>query len=109
LGCKQLAPFMQKIEQHYKNSSVVFVSICGDKNKNQWLQSVKGETYASPEIINLFCGGATQEIPVISAYKVLAYPSLVIITSDGAIRNVPTDPRMDNGATMAKLINESSK
>jgi thiol-disulfide isomerase/thioredoxin len=109
LGCKQLAPFMQKMEQHYKNSPVIFVSISADKNKNQWLQSVKGGTYVSPEITNLFCGGAAQEIPVISAYKVSAYPSLVIITPGGAIRNVPTDPRVDNGAMMAKLIEQNSK
>jgi len=108
-SCRQLAPTMLKIEREFKNDGVKFIGISIDKNRGQWLNSIKSGNYVSPDIINLYTLGNGTQNPAIQNYKVHSYPTIVVITKKGQILNVSGDPRYDNGLELRKLITSCLK
>jgi len=104
-NCRELAPFMAKIEKTFQNACIKFIGISVDRNKDGWLKSVNSGIYVSPEIVNLYTGGKGTQSDIIKNYRVSAYPNLVLVSSKGTIINVSIDPRNDDGVELMKQIN----
>jgi thiol-disulfide isomerase/thioredoxin len=103
-NCRQLAPYMVKIENQFVDEQVVFIGIGVDKQKDQWIKSMQSGDYVSPHIVNLYTGGKGANDPVTQHYHVDGYPTLVLISKSGNIVNLKADPRMDNGRELTAKI-----
>lgn len=103
-NCRQLAPYMEKIEEEFKDQPVKFITVSTDKDRQQWLKSVDGGTYVSAASVNLYTAGDGARHPVIKNYHILDYPTLVLINQKGEVFNVPGDPRTDDGKGLKKQI-----
>jgi len=89
-GCMGCANFYKGVlseveEDHWNDSSVVFISICIDANKDTWLKSVESNVYARPNGINLSTGSLGQQHPVANQYSTTAYPATFLIDRNGRI------------------------
>src|SRR6185503_4759935 len=63
-GCQMVAKYMPQVENNFKgDTNIVFVSISVDKNKQQWLKSVKESLYTSPGSIKLYTEGKGADHP----------------------------------------------
>ncbi len=79
-GCANLKRAMEGVWQTYKdNPDVRFVSICIDKDKEQWKRSVLTHEYTEPEATNLYTGGSGKNHPIIKSLQIGAYPKMFII------------------------------
>jgi len=67
------------------NSKVVFMSICIDKEKRTWLNSLEKGGYASMQAINLYTGGLGDQHPVLRQFNVSSYPQPIVINKRGEI------------------------
>lgn len=105
-ACLTLAPFLFKVQKSLINKPVVFISICIDKNKNVWMNSVKEGKYTSDLSMNLYTGGMGKEDQMIKHYGITSYPTLLVIDKSGKLCANGTDPRHDEGANLITLINE---
>jgi len=86
-GCAGCSHFYQdqlsKVEQEFKeDSTIVFITICIDKNKKQWIKSIHSGKYTSPDVLNLFTNGKGIDDDVIKFYNVREYPQPIIVTKD---------------------------
>ncbi|MFC0514616.1 TlpA family protein disulfide reductase [Mucilaginibacter angelicae] len=88
-ACKAMAPRMQAIEKKYANRPVVFITICIDKKRAQWLATLKTNEYTSPLSLNLYTDGKGNEHRVIRDYDVRGYPTFVLIDKDGKLAPKP--------------------
>jgi thiol-disulfide isomerase/thioredoxin len=105
-GCKQMTPFMEEIEERFRDSSnVVFVSVSIDRDLTRWKEGI-GE-YCSSEALPLYTEGKQKDHPVIGQFGISAYPTLVLLNQEGRIVNARApDPRKDEGANLIRLIEE---
>ncbi len=99
-ACKEMAPRVRKLEEKYKNQPVVFISICVDRKREQWLSTLKTNVYTSPLSVNLYTEEKGSQHPVIQNYNVSGYPTFVLIDKNG---NLAPNPNMDEDK-MAELI-----
>lgn len=94
--CTKLNEAMHPIIQKYKNNkNVVFISVCEDQNKEQWIKSIKTGKYTSPENINLYTNGLATEHPLIKFYNFWGAPQQLIINKNGFL--VSTNPPRPGG------------
>jgi hypothetical protein len=92
-GCDGCSSYYQNelsnAERYFEDdSSVLFLSISIDRDRDKWLKSVNENTYSSPtakNVVNLYTGGRGLSSPIISHYKILAYPRPLVISKDGRI------------------------
>lgn len=112
-GCSQLKTAMQGIWEYYKaDDRVKFVSICIDKDKNAWIESVNSIIYTEPEAINLYTGGLGKNHPVIREMEISYFPRMFVV-KDGKIFSAvapwPDSPDVEKGTTkdFVKLIESS--
>lgn len=103
-ACRNLLPFLQTVEEKFSKEPVVFISICTDKNKKQWIQSVQEGKYTSPRTVNLYTEGFGHEHPLLHHYDINAYPTLLLIDQQGKLGDNPVDPRRDKGENLRSLI-----
>ncbi|WP_454801388.1 peroxiredoxin family protein [Mucilaginibacter phyllosphaerae] len=106
-ACRELAPYMKKIEEKFAGQNVKFIGISIDKDRNTWRESIKSNKYVSPEIINLITNGNGNLDTVIDRYKVSSYPSLFLIDKNGKLFNIQNDPRADDGAHLKGMIEKN--
>lgn len=94
-GCVQLYKnALADIEQKYKNdSSVVFITVSIDKDKDTWMQSIKGKIYTSEDAVNLNTGKLGADHPVINRYGVTFFPKTFLIDKTGRILRNTTSIR----------------
>lgn len=106
IGCVQMAPIIQSIENRFVNdSNLLFLSISTDKNWDQWRLSNKDAKYTSGSGIKLYTGGQGDEHPMIKSYNIKSYPSLYLLDIMGNVVGNPLpDPRLDKGLKLTKLI-----
>ncbi|SEM85099.1 AhpC/TSA family protein [bacterium A37T11] len=83
-GCANCMIFYQSelrnIEERYKDDpNVVFMTVCIDKSKDQWLKSVNSGSYTSGHAVNLYTGGTGANSPVILKYNIFGYPQPLIV------------------------------
>lgn len=97
-GCPGCLSYSERLEWYvYKefkdNPDVVFVSISGDRRKDQWLKSVKAGKYTREENINLYTNGMSFDHPWMKYYGFNGGPYSLIIDKNGKIfsGNPPTN------------------
>ena len=108
-GCVQLYKnALAEIEHEYKNdSSVVFISISIDTNKDTWLKSIKTENYTSEQAVNLTTGKIGADHPVINRYGVSFFPKTFLIDKTGRIVCNTTSIR--SKAAFLEILKEATK
>jgi thiol-disulfide isomerase/thioredoxin len=108
-GCRALLPKLAGIEDYFINQPVVFISICIDQSKMQWLSSLKEGKYTSGRSLNLYTGGNGNKDPIVLHYNINRYPTLILINKNGRLMNNPIDPRIDGGNNLIELIRKELK
>lgn len=105
-GCAQMTPALKKVEQQFKdNPNVVFLSISIDKNRDQWINSIKRGKYTTGHSLNVYTGGLGEEHPILKSYNVSSYPRTFILDAEGRIAKYPApNPLADSGRTLSALI-----
>jgi thiol-disulfide isomerase/thioredoxin len=88
-ACKDLAPRMFAIEKKYAGQPIVFITICVDKKREQWLATLKTNEYTSPLSINLYTGGNGYKDAVVRDYDVRGCPSVFLIDKNGKLGPKP--------------------
>ncbi|EHQ30946.1 TlpA family protein disulfide reductase [Mucilaginibacter paludis] len=80
-GCRKFyGDNLSKVESEFKNNKdVVFISVCIDTRRENWLQSINSGHYTSKSVINLYTDGIGIKNPIIENYKILAYPQPIIL------------------------------
>ncbi|GAC1310354.1 MAG: hypothetical protein NVSMB24_27410 [Mucilaginibacter sp.] len=108
-SCAQTAPYLARLEKQFEKNSVAFISICTDKNRNQWIKSIKDGLYTNAYTLNLYTGGMGKNHPVIAHYGITSFPGLILIDRTGKLCEVVGDPRNDNGKRLESLIHQALK
>jgi thiol-disulfide isomerase/thioredoxin len=106
-SCALTAPYLAKMEPEFSKMPVVFVSICIDKDKRKWLESLKEGKYTSSYNLNLYTGGSGKHHPAIEMFNISAYPTLLLIDKTGRLCEPVGDPRSDDTRRLTGLINEA--
>jgi thiol-disulfide isomerase/thioredoxin len=88
-GCAQLYQNVLKQAELKLNgdSSVVFISINSDINRQRWMQGINSGVYTSLSVINLNTNGMGTTHPVISYNKITMFPTLILIDKKGIINS----------------------
>ncbi|WP_316819262.1 TlpA family protein disulfide reductase [Pedobacter nyackensis] len=113
VNCTYLSKAMKPVFEKFKdNSNVVFISVCTDKTKQQWLESLSKGEYTHPQSLNLFAGlGQTENKgtgnQLIKRYNITSFPTVFIIKNGKMFNPKPPDARRDKGAGMIKNIDEA--
>ncbi len=109
-GCYSCGKFSETLEKevinNFNDSSVVFVSICIDKEKDKWLKSLQSGHYSTPRSINVYTEGKGLDHPVVKYYNIQGCPYILLIDREGNIYSA-TPPR--EGKELCSLINEAMK
>lgn len=97
-GCVQLykntlAPIEEILS---KDTSVVFISISIDTDKETWLRSIEGGNYTSSNNINLRTGDAGSNHPIINRYNVSFFPKTFLLDKNGLMYRNTTNIRDKN-------------
>ena len=108
-ACIEVHPKLDSIISMYKDDQIVLISVSIDKDRKKWISSVDKEIYTSKHSINLFTNGAGDSHPIISHYLIGSYPKLILIDKNGKLCDNPIDPRLDNGANLVKLVDQTLK
>jgi thiol-disulfide isomerase/thioredoxin len=97
-GCLSMAQTLKPIVKTFKgNPNIVFATICIDKSRAMWLNSLHNGTYTSIDDLNLFdIGGSSQ---FMKHYNITSYPTLLFISKEGKLVSSGTlDPRINEPA-----------
>lgn len=89
-GCTACAHYykstVSKVEEKFANNDkVVFMTICVDSNKDQWLNSIKKGIYTSSKMINLYTDGKGYDHPACKFYQVTGAPRPILVGKNGFI------------------------
>jgi peroxiredoxin len=97
VGCKLMVPALETLEHHFAgNDKVAFISISTDRSEERFIKSIG--TFSSPGSVHLYTGGEGIEHPVVKAYDIASYPTLVLIDPQGRIITARApDPRSVEG------------
>ena len=95
IPCMQLNAAMKVIIKKYeKNDNILFLTICEDREREQWLKSVATGKYTGAETINLYTNGLGSMHPLMSFYGFVGAPQQLIIDKNGNLVS-STPPRPD--------------
>jgi thiol-disulfide isomerase/thioredoxin len=102
-NCALLNQLMKPIKEYFKKDShVVFISICADRDKDAWINSIKGGLYTDLNSINLYTNGQGMDHKLIKFYNYDGLPQLLIIKSGKIFSSHPPVPHrnLDNGTEL---------
>lgn len=87
-GCKQFyEQSLRSVEAYYHDSSrVEFVSICVDRDIEQWKASVQSDLYTSKDVVNLYTRGHGYNDDLIKYYSIRFYPYQMLLDDSGRVR-----------------------
>ncbi|GAA4778019.1 hypothetical protein GCM10023231_00590 [Olivibacter ginsenosidimutans] len=103
-ACIHLNKEMDKVYHYYEhNEDVVFINVCVDKNRVQWLKSVKSGLYTHKNSIPLYTEGRGKDHQLIKSLDVFAFPTLVILDQRGNILS-SNPPMPQTGESQKKLF-----
>lgn len=92
-NCIILNKLMKPIIKHFnKNPRIEFVSISIDKNKTQWLKSIKSGDYTHFEGVNLYTNGEGSTHDLIKHYNITNYPTVFVIKDGLMFSSLPPRP-----------------
>lgn len=105
-NCKQTAEIIQKLMYSYNESGhFSIVAVCLDKNKGQWQQAVNQKNGTMKEAKQLYTNGLGKMHPVVKGYQVDALPAVFIINANGAVAPKLSNPLLDKGKELNKILN----
>jgi thiol-disulfide isomerase/thioredoxin len=85
-SCIKLAKILEKeVIPRFNDSTVKFVSICLDNDKNTWIKSINRGVYTSERSINLFAQGLAFDHPLVRNYNIQGCPVLLLVDGEGRI------------------------
>lgn len=88
-GCYSCILFSKDLEKDviskYADSSVAFVSINIDKEKNKWLQSLRSGQYTNSRSVNVYTNGMGIDHALLKYYNIQECPYLLLIDKMGTI------------------------
>lgn len=93
LPCVKEIPNLKKLEEHFKNNEIYFVSICMNDYKERWEKMVKEKKLGG---IQLFA--PDDKIPFFEDYSVQGIPRFILIDKNGKIidgnAKRPSNPKL---------------
>jgi hypothetical protein len=106
-GCLMYADSLEKsVYPNFKgDSNVVFLSICGNISKSQWIASVNQGKYTRKENLNVYTNGLGFTHPFMRYYDFDGAPFSLIIDRQGKI--VATELNHGSMSNMVKIIRET--
>lgn len=107
--CMVLAKNMEPIIARYAaDSRVVFLSINVDKHKERWVSAVASGKYVSPGQINTFTNGLGKYHPLVTYYKIIGFPKIMILDRDGRVYDepIPVPVSAETNEEFVRLIEE---
>lgn len=85
-GCRIMAENLKPVAEYFnKNKKVVFISVSSDGDISTWKNSVEKGIYTNKHSLDLFTEGKGADHPMIKNYKVMIYPTLIMIGKAGEI------------------------
>lgn len=118
-NCVILNEAMKPIIKYFSNNPhIQFVSISIDKNKKQWLKSIKLGDYTHDESINLYTNGEGSAYNLIRSYNITSYPTVFIIKDGLMFSSLPPRPSKafqsgldtsEDGLRLIKLLEKAIK
>lgn len=107
VGCSVFARnFMEQVYPKINDKAAFeVVSICVDKTKEKWLNSVKGGKYTNQHHLNLWTAGQQLNDPFSRYYQLNAMPFILLVDRSGKVFS-----KIDNsmsGQEVLKLINQA--
>ncbi|MFH1320757.1 MAG: TlpA disulfide reductase family protein [Bacteroidota bacterium] len=81
--CRREIPYLEKLQEEFKDKNIVFISVSVDDNKESWEKMVKEKNMKG---VQLFAKGWKSTI--IKDYKIKGIPQFILIDTDGNIINV---------------------
>lgn len=109
-ACLNVASALKPVKTHFlKDTSIVFVSISTDQEKDKWLVSVKSGRYTDNESINLYTNGLGEKHEIITYNQITGYPKLLLIDKQGKLFsfNPPRPDEEDGVSKLTKMIQEA--
>lgn len=90
-GCPGCAAYYKTVLSNTErnlidNDKVVFVSISVDGSKAIWKKSVESGEYTSLKSVNLYTNGLGSKHPIISDYRIPAFPCVILVDKFGVIK-----------------------
>lgn len=107
--CLQSAPFLKKIEEHFKEEPFVVITVSLDNKINVWKETTKGHKYTSENTIDLFTEEKNFNHPIAKYYFIDGCPTFILIDKAGKLMGSPGNPIADNGAQLTSLISKAIK
>lgn len=85
-ACRVMAEDLKPVVEYFKNhKNVVFISVSADDDLKTWKNSVIKEIYTNKYGVDLFTQGQGTDHPIIKNFKVMLYPTLIMIGKDGKV------------------------
>jgi len=89
-GCAGCASFHRHFEDSVypvlkTDTNFIVISICSDKNRNQWISSMRKGTYTSDHYINVFTNGQGEDNPMNAYYYENVAPFILLIDKGGNV------------------------
>lgn len=101
---------LSKVEKKFENdSSVVFIAVSIDNNKDNWIRSVREGIYTSATAVNLYTNGLGANHPIIKQFAVTAYPRPIIIDKWGKLFNNKRDDLRKSSERLSAVLLEAIK
>ncbi|MGO3109894.1 MAG: TlpA family protein disulfide reductase [Sphingobacterium sp.] len=95
-ACKGLYKAMKPVKSAFAtNSNVVVLSVCVDKSRERWYQTISDPNigYTDSTNLNLCIGGETKHSPIIRYYDIFSYPTIIVLNGNNEIMAFnPKDP-----------------
>ncbi len=109
-GCSGCAGYAASLEKDIypafnKDTNIIFLSICGDRDKKTWLKSVETNRYTRKENLNVSTGELAFNHPFLKYYSFNGGPYSMIIDRRGYIFSF--DPPKIDMDSLKKLIYEA--
>ena len=111
-GCSGCASYAASLEKDIypvfnKDTNIIFLSICGDRNKKTWLKSIETNRYTRKENLNVSTGELSFSHPFLKYYAFNGGPYSMIIDRRGNI--FAFQPPKDDMDSLIKQIYEALK
>jgi peroxiredoxin len=109
-SCMRLAKeIKENVWPEFKtNHDIIFVSISMDRNKEQWLKSVREEKYGLKDFINLYTNGNGLDDPFCKYYGIQGAPATMVIDKNGRIYST-SPPKLGGSKELITLLKDAIK
>lgn len=107
-GCAGCSGYYQTVVSHAEKRAdrdkVVFVTLCVDKDRDVWLESVSSGDYTSGEAVNVLLEGGTAS-PIVKTFGLVGFPQPVLLDTKGRIFSTSSqDLRYDGPEGLLRTI-----